>query len=359
MQHWIDTNIHFQPSAFTQTQLQHGDLFLDIETTGLSRSRHRIYLIGLALYTGGSVFGLHQFFADHSDEEPELLRCFQTFLTQSPVRRIITFNGSSFDLPFLSERAGAYGLSLSFDAYEQFDIYKECRQGKNMLQLQSYRQKSLEQFLGIAREDLYTGGELINVYERYTRNPDPDAAQLLRLHNLEDVRNMYQLLDIFAYDCLFSEAASVEQFSVESYTQLDGSAAEELIVTLSVPYPLPGALSVRHPVSGVYLRTHTDHVSVRIPLYQHMARMYYSDYKNYFYLPAEDMAMHKSVAVCVDPAYRKKATPETCYTRVAVTDDFLNSKQLSEYMTHVLRSFLPACITPGQPRSKKKDLSRS
>ncbi len=342
MQHWIDKTIDFKPSAFTQEQLQRGDLFLDIETTGLSRSRHQIYLIGLALYTGGNVFELHQFFADHKDEEPGILQCFHTYLAQSPVRRIITFNGNSFDLPFLCERAGAYGLGLSFDAYELFDIYKECRRRKNMLQLQSYRQKALEQFLGIAREDLYSGGDLIKVYENYTRKPDPDAAHLLRLHNLEDVRNMYQLLDIFAYDRLFSEAASVEQSSIESYTQLDGSAAEELIVTLSAPYPLPGTLSVRHPVNGVYLRTHTDHVYVRIPLYQRMARMYYLDYKNYFYLPAEDMAVHKSVAVSVDPAYRKKATPETCYTRVAVTDDFLNSKQLSEYMTHILHSFLPA-----------------
>ena len=29
--------------------LQPGDLFLDIETTGLSRTRHPIYLIGMAL----------------------------------------------------------------------------------------------------------------------------------------------------------------------------------------------------------------------------------------------------------------------------------------------------------------------
>ena len=56
MQHWIDTNVSFSPSAFTQTILRAGDLFVDIETTGLSRSRHHIYLIGLALYAGGTSF---------------------------------------------------------------------------------------------------------------------------------------------------------------------------------------------------------------------------------------------------------------------------------------------------------------
>lgn len=346
MQHWIDTNVSFSPSAFTQTILRAGDLFVDIETTGLSRSRHHIYLIGLAFYAGGTSFELHQFFADQPSDEPELLRCFCSYLETAGVRRIITFNGNSFDLPFLCTRSDVHQTGLCFDAYELFDIYKECRRRKNMLQLQSYRQKALEQFLGIDREDLYSGGELIKVYETYTKTPSEDAAHLLQLHNYEDVLNMYRLLDIFAYDRLFSCAASIDHASIEPYTDLDGSPAEELIVTLHAPCALSGELSVRHPVSGVYLRTHTDRVHVRIPLYQRMARMYFLDYKNYFYLPTEDMAIHKSVAACVDPAYRQKATPETCYSKVAVTDDFLSSAQFAEYMTHILRSFLPTDMLP-------------
>ncbi len=346
MQHWIDTNISFSPSDFTRTRLHAGDLFIDIETTGLAKSRHRIYLIGLALYTDQSSLEIHQFFADRHSDESEILRCFCTYLQLNDIHRIISFNGNSFDLPFLCARADCHEIALSFDAYELFDIYKESRKRACMLQLPSYRQKALEQFLGIAREDLYSGGELIKIYDSYTKHPDPAAMHLLQLHNYEDVRNMYRLMDIFAYDLLFSHDADIVHFTMESYTDPDGSAAEELIVTLSSPCRLPGELSVRHPVSEVYLRTHTDHVLVRIPLYQHMARMYYSDYKNYYYLPAEDMAIHKSVAMYVDPSHRQKATPETCYSKVAVTDDFLNSKQFAEYMTHVLRSFLPSCVTP-------------
>ncbi len=347
MQHRIDTNVSFSPSAFTQTILRTGDLFVDIETTGLSRSRHQIYLIGLAFYAGGTSFEMHQFFADKPSDEPELLRCFSAYLENAGVRRIITFNGNSFDLPFLCARAAFFGNGLCFDAYELFDIYKECRRRKNMLQLQSYRQKALEQFLGIDREDLYSGGELIKVYENYTKAPSESDAHLLQLHNYEDVQNMYRLLDIFAYDRLFSCEASVDCVSIEPYTQLDGSPSEELIAVLHAPCILPGELSVRHPVSGVYLRTHADRVHVRIPLYQRMARMYFPDYKNYFYLPSEDMAVHKSIAACVDPAYRQKATPETCYSRVAVTDVFLSSAQFAEYMTHILRSFLPPDMQPA------------
>lgn len=348
MQHWINANIDFQPSVLTQAMLRAGDLFIDIETTGLSKSRHRIYLIGLASYMGGTEFVIHQFFADRHADEPELLRQLRAYLQSAPVRRIITFNGNSFDLPFLSARATCHEIELPFESYELFDIYRECKKRACMLQLQGYRQKEIEHFLHIDREDLYSGGELIKIYENYTHNPDPEAMRLLQLHNFEDVRNMYRLMDIFAYDRMFAGEAAVDHFSIESYTELDGSDAEELIVTLLTPCDLPGELSVRHPVSGVYLRTHTDHVYVRIPLYQHMARMYYKDYKNYYYLPVEDMAVHKSVAMSVDPKYRQKATPETCYSWVAINDTFLNSTQLQDYLTYILHSFLPASVTPDQ-----------
>lgn len=46
-------------------------------------------------------------------------------------------------------------------------------------------------------------------------------------------------------------------------------------------------------------------------------KYFYPDYQNYYYLPEEDMAIHKSIADSVDPSYRKKATKNTCYTKKA------------------------------------------
>ena len=37
--------------------------------------------------------------------------------------------------------------------------------------------------------------------------------------------------------------------------------------------------------------------------------------KDYYYLPKEDMAIHKSVAQFVDKEYRKQAKANTCYTK--------------------------------------------
>lgn len=319
--------------------LRPGDLFLDIETTGLSRTRHQIYLIGMASLVDSNKIYVNQLFADSLADETSVLTHFSEVLSTSAVRRIITYNGNSFDLPFLLERAKFHSVSLDFDAFELFDIYKEVVSRKNMLQLQDYRQKTVEQFLGICREDRYTGGELIKVYENYVNHPDEEAANVLMLHNYEDVLGMIDLLAVFAYDSFFSAQAQVCSASVEHYTDLDGSPAEELIAVLTPPCELPGCLSCTHPVTGAYLHASGKHVRLRVPLYQDMARLYYSDYKNYYYLPAEDMAIHKSVATYVDKAHRQKATPETCYSKVAVDDAFLHSDRLAEYLTHVLRGF--------------------
>ena len=339
MQAWTDKRPLHAIHPIISKLLKPGDLFLDIETTGLSRARHQIYLIGMASLVDRNNIYVNQLFADCPKDEAAILAQFADYLCTSDVKRIITFNGNSFDLPFLLARAALHDVSLSFDSFELFDIYKEVTKRKNTLQLQNYRQKTVEQFLGIDREDQYTGGELIKVYENYVRCQNETAAHLLKLHNYEDVLGMIDLLAVFAYDELFSSPAHVVSASVEHYTDLDGSPAEELIATLAPPCELPGCLSCTQPFTGAYLHATGDHVRLRVPLYQGMARLYYLDYKNYYYLPSEDMAIHKSVAAYVDKAHKEKATPETCYSKVAVDDSFLHSEKLAEYLTHVLRGF--------------------
>ena len=44
-------------------------------------------------------------------------------------------------------------------------------------------------------------------------------------------------------------------------------------------------------------------------------KYFYSNYKDYYYLPDDDMAIHKSVAAYVDKNYKMKATAQNCYTR--------------------------------------------
>ena len=58
-----------------------------------------------------------------------------------------------------------------------------------------------------------------------------------------------------------------------------------------------------------------DLTKIRIPVFEGELKFFYSNYKDYYYLPVEDMAIHKSVASFVDKEYREKAKACNCYTR--------------------------------------------
>lgn len=67
---------------------------------------------------------------------------------------------------------------------------------------------------------------------------------------------------------------------------------------------------------------------MRAEIFEGEMRHFYSDYKNYYYLPKEDMAIHKSVAAYVDHEYREKCKAYNCYVRK--TGTFI--RQYSDFM---------------------------
>ena len=52
-----------------------------------------------------------------------------------------------------------------------------------------------------------------------------------------------------------------------------------------------------------------------MPLIEEELKYFYANYKDYYYLPEEDVACTKSVADFVDKEFRVQATAATCYTR--------------------------------------------
>ena len=77
----------------------------------------------------------------------------------------------------------------------------------------------------------------------------------------------------------------------------------------SVPVPLDCTLD---PVSMELLG---NEIACSIRLCQGQLKHFYPDYRDYYYLPFEDTAIHRSVGEYVDRSARKKATAKTCYTK--------------------------------------------
>lgn len=101
---------------------------------------------------------------------------------------MVHFNGDGFDIPFLQKRCKHFNLPYSFSDVASFDIYKKVKPYRNLLGLDSLKQKSIEQFLGIARTDKYNGGQLIEVYKDYLMTHEQNLYDLLILHNEDDLK---------------------------------------------------------------------------------------------------------------------------------------------------------------------------
>ena len=71
-------------------------------------------------------------------------------------------------------------------------------------------------------------------------------------------------------------------------------------------------------------------------------RHFYSDYKNYYYLPKEDMAIHKSVAAYVDHEYREKCKAYNCYVRKTGTFIHSTYKSCLDEVSFGLHLLFPA-----------------
>ncbi|MDD6058686.1 MAG: ribonuclease H-like domain-containing protein [Clostridiales bacterium] len=287
-------------------------LFFDIETTGFSPANSTVYLIGCASRKGSTLM-IDQFFAETPLQEEAALSAF--FAYAAKFDTLITFNGLGFDIPYLKGRCKHYRMQDPFSVFACIDIFKIVSRMKFLFALPNYKQKSLEQFLGIEREDLYSGGELIAVYRSYVQYPSDDACHLLKLHNYEDVLGMPSLLPLLAYDKLFSGAFSLLSVSGNTFAPSPekNSEGKELVFTLKNEFPLPKRVSCSG--EDFSLTAHGSQTVLLVRLYEEELKFFFPDYQNYYYLPKEDVAVRKEVASSVEKPYRKNATANTCYQK--------------------------------------------
>lgn len=285
-------------------------LFVDIETTGFTAKNSYLYLIGTAYFEDGFWY-VKQWFCEKYEEEKAILEAFFSFA--SSYKYLIHFNGNNFDLPYLMQKCAQYQLPYSFDTYEGIDLYKRISPYKFFLNVPNCKQKTLEAFMGINRQDTYNGGELISIYHCYVKNPDERNYQLLLLHNSDDMKGMLQLLPLLAYYDLFNEPLRAKKVQANSYQDYHGNNRHELLMKLELPSSLPKPVSTFS--NGCYFNAEDKDGILKVPLYDEEMKYFYSNYKDYYYLPVEDVAIHKSVATFVDKAHRTQASAANCYTR--------------------------------------------
>lgn len=343
-------------------------LFFDIETTGLSWRRSHLYLLG-AVFFDGSKWTHRQWFCQRPGEEKDVLLAFSQLLNEKET--LIHFNGNTFDVPYLMHKYTFFQLEQSWEHLTQVDLYKKLLPYKAMMGLSHMRQKDLEVFIGLHREDPFTGAELINCYREYLRSADERLLKMLLLHNQEDVEGMIQLLPLLSVAAFFSG-----NYAGETNASLCSDHHEALLcLEIQLDEPMPCRFTLKNPwyrlemISG-------NCCKLFVPVFDGMLKYFFADYKNYYYLPLEDEAIHKSVGAYVDKDHREKAKACNCYKKTTgrflpqfasvfspefhsdykehhsyfqLTDDFLTDREaLNRYSAHLLSQLRGLDSHPSQ-----------
>ncbi|OHW62148.1 hypothetical protein EUAN_15960 [Andreesenia angusta] len=169
--------------------------FLDIETDGLSHMYNRVILVGLFLIDLNSdTQSIVQVFSEKPEDEPAVLEKLNNLL--SGVDTVFTYNGASFDFPFLKKRFEKHRMSHSLDCLNHIDLMKKIRKHKQKLSLPDCKLKTVEKVVGVQRSDTISGKESVLLYREYLKSKSPALEKTILKHNYEDIYYLPEILKI-------------------------------------------------------------------------------------------------------------------------------------------------------------------
>jgi len=161
---------------------------VDLETTGLHG--RPLFLVGTMCLEEGELVVRQYFARDYSEERPLLCHVAES-LAQAQV--LVTFNGRSFDVPYLQDRMTYHRLACPRD-FAQVDLLHPCRR-RWRRRLPNCRLQTLERYLcRRVRAGDIPGCLIPQRYHEYVHTGDPRLVGPIFHHNRLDLVAMAELL---------------------------------------------------------------------------------------------------------------------------------------------------------------------
>ena len=183
------------PSPFNEYVAGMSYSVLDIETSGLSSANSKCILVGLLTRTDSGV-RVTQFLAENHYEENRVLEATMDFLDREGIDYLITYNGKSFDVPFINARLESTFMGGHISLYD-FDLYRFLKLGTDLKKrIGSLRQMSVEDYYGIFQDrmDTITGRESVSMFDEYSLTGNATLEKVILTHNREDVLQLHRLM---------------------------------------------------------------------------------------------------------------------------------------------------------------------
>lgn len=163
--------------------------FMDIETKGLSNVP--VILIGVAEIKGSNIITSQYFLRDYP-EESVVLEAYLSHLDEDSVH--VTFNGKSFDLPFINNRCIYNRINANLDL-PHLDLMHFA---KNLWadKLPNFKLQTIEQeFFGIERDDDVPGQYIPGYYDTYLSENNIGPIVPIIEHNRQDIVSLAAFLE--------------------------------------------------------------------------------------------------------------------------------------------------------------------
>ena len=237
------------------------------------------------------------------------------------IRRIITFNGNAFDLPHLHQKYKAFDLMDPLQGKQYLDLMLRLKPISRFLALPSGKLADFAGFLHLAQPD---------ASDEASFRFHPGAEDKHEASTPNDALYTLECMSLLHYADFLDQGARIREVTTDE---------ERVIFRLHYPDGFPVGFSVHD--SGFHLRFSEDGtVLLSSRICNGSIRYYHTDVKNYWYLPLEGYAIHKSAAQYVDKSRREKAVRENCYHLVPVSPAFLQDPaMLDGYLKSVLAYF--------------------
>lgn len=170
--------------------------FFDLETTGLNpRWGDHVTVFGLLTLRGGEA-ELAQAFVEEKGEEPDGLRWLAGQV--AAIEAVVHYNGDSFDLPFVRQRAKRHGLPDPLQRLTSIDLLPEARRRQAEWQCPDCRLETVQLHFGLPRTDTLDGAEVAALYKRWAESRGARLRDQILHHNADDLYFLAKLLPYFS-----------------------------------------------------------------------------------------------------------------------------------------------------------------
>ena len=315
-------------------------LIYDIDTTSFEAANGCVFMIGVLFFdntsTGGELVS-HHYFSEKISEELTIIETFLDFSTEYTI--CLSYKGESFDIPFISkrlfdlkkqnsgnkdlcDRLSALYTKLQSLRSRSYDLYNEIHAVKAGLNFTSSKLDSLRKILGQSVPERISGENISKFYVEHIA-----AMKLKALQEISCKPENTGYIREYVRKPIPDELAHISSDSGDRFLDnilarnLENMEAVLYIMKLSHLFVMRrGSFDVTIgsvPTVTFSISERDFHIDIPVEIQTLNLKIFYANFKDYYYFPSEDMAIHKSIAEFTGTGSKKKATSKTAYANVS------------------------------------------